>query len=269
MLPVAACAAGLLIVGFQAAGNVIVDHRADVGLIDAHAEGVRGNDDFAAAVHEGVLSGAALVGQHAGMVHGNAALGLGREQLGDFFGAFSSRCVDDARAGRFAEKLQKHFGFLAFALRGKDLVKKVGPFETGDEGSRLVEIELFDNVAADVVGGGGGQSNGGGIVENPPEITQPGVIGTKIVPPLTDAVRLVDGQQFYSHRPHGVDKLAGAESFGHDVGHPIFAGSHAREPVVLLGKRNGAVDKSDRQSQGVELIDLVFHQGDKRRNDKG
>ena len=44
----------LLVVGFQAAGQIVMHDEADVGLVDAHAEGVGGRDDFVAAAHEGL-----------------------------------------------------------------------------------------------------------------------------------------------------------------------------------------------------------------------
>src|SRR5258708_16293730 len=43
---VAARAPGLLVILLQAAGEVVVDHLADVGEVDAHAEGRGGDDDL-------------------------------------------------------------------------------------------------------------------------------------------------------------------------------------------------------------------------------
>ena len=40
MLAVASGAAGFLVIGFEAAGHLVVDDEADVGLVDAHAERV-------------------------------------------------------------------------------------------------------------------------------------------------------------------------------------------------------------------------------------
>ena len=74
-MPVAAGPAGLLIIGFQAAGHVVVDDEADVGLVDAHAEGQRGHDDLDASRHEGVLRIAALVGRQAGVIDARGPTG--------------------------------------------------------------------------------------------------------------------------------------------------------------------------------------------------
>ena len=67
-LAVAAGAARLLVIGLQAAGQIVVDDEADVGLVDAHAEGVGGGDDLDPAAHEGLLGLAAVVGQQAGVI---------------------------------------------------------------------------------------------------------------------------------------------------------------------------------------------------------
>ena len=52
---IAAGAADLLVVGFDGGGQGGVDDGADVGLVDAHAEGDGGDDDFELAGLEGVL----------------------------------------------------------------------------------------------------------------------------------------------------------------------------------------------------------------------
>ena len=68
--------------------------------------------------------------------------------------------------------------------------------------------QLLDDVAADAVGGRGRQGNGRRIAQQAAEIAQPGVVGAKIVPPLADAMGLVDRQQLDSHRPHRVAETA-------------------------------------------------------------
>ncbi len=57
---IASGAARFLVIGFHAARQVVMQHEADVGLVDAHAEGVGGHDDRAWLVHEALLAGFAL-----------------------------------------------------------------------------------------------------------------------------------------------------------------------------------------------------------------
>ncbi len=69
---VAAGAADLLVVGLDGGGEGGVDDGADVGLVDAHAEGDGGDDDFEFAGEEGGLDAVAGAGVEAGVVGGGA-----------------------------------------------------------------------------------------------------------------------------------------------------------------------------------------------------
>ena len=118
-LAVAAGAARLLVIRLQAAGDVVVDDEADVGLVDAHAEGVRGHDDLAASFHEVILGGPALVGQQAGMVDDRAAFAFARPlRIGHLFGPLARRGVDDARAGRLRGRNSTSVSGFCRSLRG-------------------------------------------------------------------------------------------------------------------------------------------------------
>ena len=84
-------------VGFQRVGDVGVDNEANVGLVDAHAEGVGGDNDTYSAVHPLVLFAVAGGAVKAGVVV------VGRDtvllqKLGDLFGFSAVANIDDARA---------------------------------------------------------------------------------------------------------------------------------------------------------------------------
>ena len=136
--------------------------------------------------------------------------------------------------GVSAKKLDEHLGLLPLAARHLDFVEQVRPREAGDEGLRLVQGELLDDVAPHAIGGRGRQGDGGRIAQQAAEIAEPGVVGAEIVPPLADAMGLVDRQQLDAHRPNRVEKSPAAKPLGHDVDQPELAGRHAIEPVVLL-----------------------------------
>ena len=74
---VASGAADLLVEGLYRAGEGDVDDGADVGLIDAHAEGDGGDDNFEFTGKELGLDAVAGGGVEAGMVGGCAAAKLG------------------------------------------------------------------------------------------------------------------------------------------------------------------------------------------------
>jgi hypothetical protein len=84
---IASGAADLLVEGFERAGQRGVDDGADVGLVDAHAEGDGGDDDFELAGLEGVLDALADARFEAGVVGGGGEVAM---QLGgEFFGRFA------------------------------------------------------------------------------------------------------------------------------------------------------------------------------------
>ena len=263
---VAARPARLLVVGLEAAGQVVVDHEADVGLVDPHAEGGGGHDDLRPALHERLLGRAAVVGEHPGVVGGGAPARLGGDRLGHFLRSLSGRGVNDPAAGCLAEKLDQHVDLLAIASRGPDLVEEVGPGEPGDEDPRPIQVELLDDVAAHGVGGRGRQRDRGRLAQHPAEVSEAGVVGPEVVPPLADAVGLVDRQQLQPHRPDRLQEAAAAKAFGHDVDQLVLACRHPVQARAQLGHRERAVDQRHRQPQGLELIDLVLHQGDQRRD---
>ncbi len=65
---VAAGAAGFLLVGFDGFGHAGVEDEADIGAVDAHAEGDGGDDEVGFFFDEGFLGFFADVGGHAGVV---------------------------------------------------------------------------------------------------------------------------------------------------------------------------------------------------------
>ena len=67
-LPVTAGASGLLIIGFERAGHVVVDDEANVRLVDAHAECVRCDEGMEIAGHEAFLRLPSLPGRHPAVV---------------------------------------------------------------------------------------------------------------------------------------------------------------------------------------------------------
>ena len=61
-------ASGLLIISLKAFGNVVVDHEADVGLVDTHAESDSGHDYLDLLVKERILVDGTRISIHAGVV---------------------------------------------------------------------------------------------------------------------------------------------------------------------------------------------------------
>ena len=152
--PVASGAARLLVVTLDVLREIVVDDVADVGFVDAHAEGDRRADDARFVAEELVLVPAAFLLREPGVIrHGtDAVLGeLAREGLG----AGAARTVDDpAVLLPFADELQH---LLVSGRLGRDAVAEVGAVEAGDVDRRFRELELRNDVLAHAARGRRGQ----------------------------------------------------------------------------------------------------------------
>ena len=93
------------------------------------------------------------------------------------------------------------------------------------------------------------------------------VFGAEIVPPLADAMRLVDGE--HRDRP-AADRLgesARAEPLGRDVEDPDRPRSDAREDFAGPSGVEARIEPGRRDPPRDEEIDLVLHQGDQGTRD--
>ena len=93
--PITAGTTGLLVVALQALGNVVVDNKAHVGLVYAHAESDSGNNDIPLLHQELVLIlGAHLVVQAS--VVGQSLDAVELQQLGQVLHLLAGEAIDDA-----------------------------------------------------------------------------------------------------------------------------------------------------------------------------
>src|SRR5262249_53738188 len=92
---VASGAPDLLVVALDRARHVAVDDVADVGLVDAHAEGHGGHDDVAVVAAEGILGAGARPGLHAGVI-GQRPHAVVAQELGHRLHRLARQAIDDA-----------------------------------------------------------------------------------------------------------------------------------------------------------------------------
>ena len=130
---VAAGAADLLRVRLEALGQVEVVDVADVGLVDAHAEGDRRDDDVAGRRRPPLLHRDAVLGAHARRGTGAPAGPAGGEQRGDAQRRALERDVDDRRPGRaLAQPVDQQLLPLA-RPGGRRQQRQVRPVEAGHD----------------------------------------------------------------------------------------------------------------------------------------
>ncbi|OPY60557.1 MAG: hypothetical protein A4E56_02624 [Pelotomaculum sp. PtaU1.Bin065] len=88
-------AAGFLVVSLHVFGQVVVDHIADVGLVDTHAKSVRGNHNPDVVVKELVLAAGSLFFTQSGVVF-SCGVSFLTKKLVQIVHFFPGRRVNDA-----------------------------------------------------------------------------------------------------------------------------------------------------------------------------
>ena len=272
-LALAAVAAGaprLLIIAFQALGDVVVDHEADVGLVDAHAEGDGGHDHVDFFHQEGVLVVGTRDGVHTGVV-GQGLDAVDVQQLRDFFHFLAAEAVDDAAlAGVVLDELDDvalGVGLVA------DFVIEVLAVEGILEHLGVQHAEVLLDVRLDLRGGGGGQGDDGRLADLADDFADAAVFRPEIVAPLRDAVGFVDGVERDGKLLEQLDVLVFGQGFGRHV-------EEFGDPGEKVGFDFGDLRLVERGIQEVgdalpvldeaaDGVDLVFHQGDQGGDDDG
>ena len=131
------------------------------------------------------------------------------------------------------------------------------------------EAELGRDVVLDAGRGGGGEGDDGGGPQQGQAAAQQAVVGPEVVAPFRDAVGLVHRHERGGAPGQGLREAGHAEPLGGDeeeVEAPVLVGGEglARAPAVAA-----RVDALGAQAQGLELRDLVFHEGDEGRDHEG
>ncbi|MCZ7572419.1 MAG: hypothetical protein M5U01_28025 [Ardenticatenaceae bacterium] len=95
------------------------------------------------------------------------------------------------------------------------------------------------------------------------------VIGSKVVAPLGDTVRLIHRQQADSDLSQSLLESDAAQPFRRHVGQAERPGRQGAQAAGPLGNRESAVDSGGRDAAAGQTIHLVLHQRNQRRDDQG
>ena len=266
---VAAGAAGLLVVGLEAARQRPVPDRAHVGLVDAHPEGVGGDDDVRLAAHERVLRAGALVGAEARVVGGRVDA-FGAEHRRDLLGRLARAAVDDRRAvlrvleaGDERRPLARD---TALTVEREDVETQVGPVEAGPHTLGFPEAEPGDDLLCDLRRRGRGAGHRRRVAELADDRGQSQIVGPEVVAPLGHAVRLVDDEQRDRPLRDRVAEGGRGEPLGGGEDDRRGAAADVRERLLIVL----AAGEHDRRVPEVgEPRALVAHERDQRRDDDG
>ncbi|OPZ09086.1 MAG: hypothetical protein BWZ08_00699 [candidate division BRC1 bacterium ADurb.BinA292] len=265
--PVAPGPAAFLLVVFQRAGHRGVDHEANVGLVDAHAEGDGGDDDLDAVIDEVLLIAPADVVLQAGMIRGGGDAARA-QMVGKLLDLLARQAVDDARLAAVASDELGDLVQEAVAGGARlDAVDQVGPVERTDEDLRRRQAELPRDVVADAVRRRRGIGVDGDRREGLLELAQAAVFGPEIVAPLADAVGFVDGEERDARLAQRVEEAIEQQPLRRDVEDLEPRLAHGGEDGAALIERHRAVEAGRRHAAADQRVDLVLHQRDQRRDD--
>jgi hypothetical protein len=265
--PVAAGAADLLVVALDRFRQVGVDDVADVGLVDAHAEGDGRGDHEPVLDLEAALRGAAGIRIQAGMVGQGGVAGLGQGG-GDGLGLGAGGAVDDAReATAAADEVEELGAGLVLRAEGE---RQVRPVEAAEEGRRLAAFEeTLGDLRAGVGVGGGGQRDGLDAAEPGAQGADAEIVRAEVVAPLADAMGLVDGEELDAGAGEQARRAGGGEALGRHVEELQAALVEGLEDGLALVGRIGGGERPGRNAGLRQRADLVAHERDERRDDEG
>ena len=147
---VAARAAGFLVVALDVFRQVVVDHEADVRLVDPHAEGDGRADHADVVAQKQLLMLAAFLGRQARMIRAGLNA-IGAKEFSQFFGAVTTLTIHNAAVMRSRpQKLQDLGRRLGFCHHP---VGEIGPVETGDVTFGIAQAQLRQDIGAHPMGG--------------------------------------------------------------------------------------------------------------------
>ena len=253
--------AGFLVVAFDVLGEIVVNHPAHVGFVDPHAEGDGRAHDAHVVAEEGFLVASAFFGGESGVVRtgGEAA---GGEGLGGALGGGTRGAINDAA---FFGALFDPFGDLASgSVFGENFVGKVGTVEGRHVDTGIAQAKVSDDIRANPLGRGGGEGHDGHLGQDVAKLGDLAEFGTKVVPPLGDAVGLVDGDGGDFPTGEIFLPLLEHEALGGYVEKSKLAAVEAGHAGAGFGGREGGIQECGRNAGRLKLIDLIFHQGDER-----
>ena len=202
--------------------------------------------------------------------YGSARQALAGQPVGGLLDLLARLAIDDARVAvvLVAQEAQQLGARVAVLL--DDGVADVRPVEAADEGPCVLQLQALDDVGARVRIGGGGQRDARHAGKTLVQHAQAEVFLAEVVPPLADAVRLVDGEQAeqlplvqrVEHRQEA--RREDALRRGVQQHQPARA-QLALHRLRLLAVERG-IQEAGVHAHFLERADLVVHQRDQRRH---
>ncbi len=240
-----------------------MDDGADVGLIDAETEGDSADDYARVSGHPGFLILTARGRVHFAVI-GDRVNAPGREGADGGFDAINGGGIDDDAAFGMRTNRVEELSGLRIGIAFSDDVIEIGAMKAGDKFAGIAELELFDDVVADMLCGAGGERGDGTIGEMSAEAAELAVFGTKFVAPFGDAVSFVNHEEGDGDVAEPVDGVRQSDALGGKVEQAVTAllgGAHDFAAFFFFGE---AIEGRGFDAHLGELRGLILHEGDER-----
>jgi hypothetical protein len=177
------------------------------------------------------------------------------------------RTVGDPGTRRLAHHTGQPLELFRVACRVHDLEAKVLAKYSAVQDLHFRTIELLADVVDDLGRRGRRQGQHRRIAEPPQGFADLEERGAEIVPPLRDAMGLVDDDEVDRLARERLEKLAAREPLRRGENEIAVLAFDGFERLLLLARGDGAVEICGFDADVVELVRLVLHQRDERRHD--
>ena len=243
---------------------MIVEHKSDIGLVNAHPEGIGGNDHTGAVIYEVLLAPPPRVGTHAGMVSPYGKPGIFQPEI-QLIHRFSRGTVNDPALPAVLCQIPAHPLLL---ISGPLHLKiKIWPVKPGYRLTGADQLKGGQDILPDLLCSRGREGRDhrpqGKLADKG---AYPYIAGSEVLSPLGNAVGLI-------HSDHGYLRMAG-EIQESPRFQPLRRHIDELVPPLLrqlqrpgrLPLRERAVDIGRMHSRLIECLYLVHHQRDERRD---
>ena len=254
-----------LIKALDAFGQVVMDDKPHVGLVDTHPEGHRGTDHLQAVVDKVVLHPLAHLRRQAGMVS-RRHNPMPAKHVGHALRRLFAHAIDNAAIVPVTGYQAEDGTVLVLLLIPAPHVQaQVRTVEGRDEHFGVGQAQLLLDVLPRQPVGRRGQSHNRHTGKSLPQQPQLRVFRTEVMPPLGNAVRLVDGEQRNPHVPYQIGNLQ-HQPLRRNVQQFHVPPQTSRTDPHVLGLVVHAVQRGRRYAVGLQPFHLVLHQGNQGRH---
>ena len=146
-------------------------------------------------------------------------------------------------------------------------IKQVRAIERSDQHRRLCEAELLDDVGAHARGRRRGVGVNARARKTRLQFRESAIFGPEVVPPLADAMRLVDRKAGDLQARRQLEKSRRQQPLRRDEYKMMPPAGDLALDVADFHLIHAAMKRRRRITRQPQRIDLVFHQRDQRRDD--